>query len=305
MADNQAIDVDEVQEGKPAKKKKAAGGGGAKPPILVIVSLAVAVGAIAFSALLFLQLNGLKSRLEEGGTMAVPGEEHGEGEMHADAEHGEHGEEGAGNYVVPAEGVLYELGDFTANTADNKFVKMGVILELESLYDRHEWEVYEAMMDKYDEGVTLYRNYQLGLDEHGNPKDGEKGGHAALPPDAGADDALPVAEDAVEVVAAVEDGNSGTEVVPAMHGAPKEAPPPEMPELPAKPRSLMENMLMENDSRIRDMIIDEIARTLSEDFIRPSGKDLFKDNIRIKINDIIGEQYGRVTEVLLPSIVSS
>ncbi|MCB1216705.1 flagellar basal body-associated FliL family protein [bacterium] len=303
MADNQAIDVDEVQEGKPAKKKKAAGGG-AKPPILVIVSLAVAVGAIAFSALLFLQLNGLKSRLEEGGTMAVPGEEHGEGEMHADAEHGEHGEESDGNYVVPAEGVLYDLGEIVSNTADNKFVKMSMILELESLYDRHEWEVYEAMMDKYDEGVTLYRNYQLGLDEHGNPKDGGKGGHAVLPPDTGADDSLQPAGE-VQVVAAVEDGNVETEVVPAMHGAPKEAPPPEMPELPGKPRSLMETMLMENDSRIRDMINDEVTRTLAEDFIRPSGKDLFKDNIRIKINDIIGEQYGRVTDVLLPSIVSS
>src|SRR5690606_3016466 len=130
----------------------------------------------AFSALLFLQLNGLKTKLEDGGTLAVPGEEGGE---HADAGHDEHGGESPDNYVVPAEGVLYELGEFTTNTADNKFVKMGVILEIDSLYDRHEWEVYEAMMDKYDAGVQLYRNYQLGLDEEGNPKDGGKGGHAS------------------------------------------------------------------------------------------------------------------------------
>ena len=75
MADNQAIDVDEVQEGKPAKKVRKAAGGGGKPPLMMIASLAVAVAAIAFSALLFMQLNGLKSKLEDSGTLAVPGEE--------------------------------------------------------------------------------------------------------------------------------------------------------------------------------------------------------------------------------------
>ena len=301
MADNQAIDVDEVQEGKPAKKVRKAAGGGGKPPLMMIASLAVAVAAIAFSALLFMQLNGLKSKLEDSGTLAVPGEEDA---AHADDGHAEHGDS-PDNFVVPAEGVLYELGEFKTNTADNEFVQMNVILEVDSLYDRHEWEVYEAMMEKYDSGVQLYRNYQLGLDEEGNPKDGGKGGHASLPPEEGLEEHTAPADGATEVVNAAGGSTDGVEVVPAMHGAPKEAPPPEMPELPEKPRSIMEIRLMENESRIRDMIIDEIARTVSDDFIRPSGKDLFKDNIRIKINDIIGEQYGRVTEVLLPNMVSS
>lgn len=294
MAENQVIDVDEVQEGKLAKKPKAATG---KPPIMMIVSLAVTVAAIGFGAFMFLQLNGLRSKLEESGTMLVPGEE--------ETQHALSGEEGhtsadAVNFVIPAEQVQYELGEFMTNTSDNKFVKMSLIIELDSFYDKSEWNVYEAMMEKYDEGVTLYRNFQLGVEEDAK----SKGGHASLPP--GPDQ--PVTADSgrrgVEIVNA-SGGPGHVEVTPAMHGAPKEAAPPEMPEMPEKPRSLMVSRLMEYDSRIRDMINDEIGRTLAEDFIRPSGKDLFKDTIRLRINEIIGEQYGHVTEVLMPSIVSS
>jgi flagellar basal body-associated protein FliL len=295
MAENQAIDIDDAQDGKAVRKPKAAGG---KPPIMMIVSLAVAVAAIGFSAFMFLQLNGLRSKLEQSGTVQVPGEE----ETH----HAITGEDGhtsadAVNFVIPAEKVQYELGEFMTNTSDNKFVKMSLIIELDSFYDKSEWEVYEAMMKKYDEGVTVYRNFQLGVEEDAKQKGG---GHAGLPPQPDQSVTADSGRRGVEIVNA-SGGGGYVEVTPAMHGAPKAAPPPEMPEMPEKPRSLMVSRLMEYDSRIRDMINDEIGRTLAEDFIRPSGKNLFKDTIRLRINEIIGEQYGHVTEVLMPSVVSS
>lgn len=253
-----------------------AGKGGARPgsgSILVIIIGVIAVIGLAGSGLLFMQLNSAKQKLAEA---AVP-EGLKDGAPAHDSDHG------SDDSPEPSEAV-YELGEFTANSADGKFVKMNLALVVKSFYPRDDWENYKIQLDKYEQQRQEYFEYQRGGSEAAG-----KDGHAGLPPST--------------YVAILLSGAS-----PAHAAAPpkKEPEPPSMPAAPpARPLTRLESKVRENDARVRNIVITEINAHSAAELISTEGKADFKAKVMEALNSSFDRAYGEVVDIYFRDLVTT
>jgi len=270
MAD---VEVEGAQpESKPKRKPRKAGGGGGG--LAAVVASVIAVAAVIMCVLLFMQLQALRTQLGEAGIEKPAGL----GGTALAAENGEGGHSSAGTNQYdwqddPRTGIIYPLGEFTANTADGKYAKMELSLELSSGISSHDRQAYEVLKQNYEMQLEDY-NEQLAEWRKKNKIS------RYLPP------------------GAVEFSQAG--MILAQHGAPAEAEgPPEMPTPPAEPRTVLEQELDKLAPRIRELIIDKINASTAEELTSTEGKEAFKQAVVDGINGLIQPYNGMVTGLII------
>jgi flagellar basal body-associated protein FliL len=247
--------------------------------LITIIVGAVAVLAIAFGAFMFMQANAAKHKLAQA---EMPDGLKEEADPHAE----QHGEEGVS--ADPMEAV-YELGDFTANSADGKFVKMKLALVVKSFYRLDDWSNYQLEMDQYNDQRQAYYDFMKSTvegEEKGKKK--KEGGHAALPP-------------ATQVAILL----SGSTPVAASEGG-KAPEPPALPEAPpVRPLTRLEAKFKEDDARVRNIIITEINAHSAADMISTEGKADFKKKVMDNLNSSFDRAYGEVVDIYFRELVTT
>ncbi|MBN2083218.1 hypothetical protein JW859_13550 [bacterium] len=286
MADFEVEGNEAEDKPKPRPKprlKKAKGSGG---NVGTIIAAVVAVAAIIMCVLLFMQMKNMQKQLGEAG-IAVPAGLGGDQAMAAEGDGA--GDEGHGNgedpydwQSDPKQGIIYELGDFTANTSDGKYAVMTLSLELTSGITAHDRQNYQVQTDFYN---MQMENYTKALEEW---RKKNKISRCPVPP-------LRRAEDAPLVAAGM---------LLLQHGAPVETGPPEMPHPPEEPRTILEQKLDENQPRIREMIVNEINSHSAAELTSPTGKVGFKTVVVDNINGMIDRHYGTVTDLIISDIIT-
>lgn len=243
--------------------------------ILTIVIAAVALLGLGAAGFMFMQLSAAKKQLAS----ADMPEGLKEGE-HAEEGHSDHGSDDS----PEPQQVVYELGDFTANSADGKFVKMNLALVVKSFYPRDDWENYEIQLEKYEQQRQEYFEF-----ERGGPADPKaKDAHASLQP--------------ATYLAILLTGAS-----PAVASAPKKEPePPTMPAAPpVRPLSRLESKIKENDAQVRNIIITEINTHTAADMISVEGKADFKKKVMDALNGSFDRAYGEVVDIYFRDLVTT
>jgi len=277
MAD---VDVEGAQpESKPKRKPpKPKGGGGG---MATTVASVVAVAAIIMCVLLFMQLQSFRKQLGEAGIEKPAGL----GGSALAAENGEGAGPGAGgtNHYDwqddPRTGIIYPLGEFTANTADGKYAKMALSLELSSGISSHDRQAYQVLQWSYEMELEKY-NEALEKWKKDNKISSAVPWLAPVPPSQS------------QFVCAG--------LILLQHGAPAEAAgPPEMPQPPEEPRTVLEQELDELSPQIRELIIDKINAATADELTSAAGKDMFKQAVVDGINGLIQPYNGLVTGLII------
>lgn len=279
MVDMNAEAAEPESRPKRQRAKPKSGGGVASTAIASVV----AVAALIMCGLLFMQLQSLRKQLGEAGIEKPAG-------LGGTALAAENGSGGTGNAENqydwqddPRTGIMYPLGDFTANTADGKYAKMELSLELSSGISSHDRQVYQVQQ----------WNYEMQLDEYNKALEQWKKENkisSALTAPALAD-AAPRLELAGFLLA--EGGGEGQ----------ADTGPPEMPSPPAEPRTVLEQELDGLKPRIRELIIDKINAATAADLTSATGKSAFKDAVINGINGLIKPYNGLVTGLIISDIV--
>lgn len=273
MADVEANGAETKAKSKAGKPKAAAGGMG------TIVASVIALAAMIMCVLLFLQLQALRKQLGEANVDTPAGL----GGAAAAAENGHGGEAGEDPYdwqADPITDIVYPLGEFTANTADNKYAKMELSLILSSGISSHAREAHQ---------VSVW-NYEMQLEEY-NAKLAEwkkknKISRAVPQPAPGAEQ------------------SAQTGLILAQHGAPAaDAGPPEMPHPPEEPRTVLEIELDGLKPLIRELIIDKINSATFAELITPEGKDEFKAAVIDGVSSMVKPYNGRITGMIISNII--
>ncbi|MCC7476934.1 flagellar basal body-associated FliL family protein [bacterium] len=279
-------------------------------PLMLIIAGAVAVLALAAAGFLFMQMQGMKKKLALEGGPQPRGLEPAAEEEHSSSE----------DVMEETAHVTYELGKFTANTADGRHATMTIALSLESFYSSEDWATYEGMMEAYEHQLDFYNQYQRGeVDESGKPKKKgkDKGGHASLPGEEEGDGEADPGPATVLAAyrpggpdsgagGAVEHSHPGVPAgtIPASGGHGKKAEPPKLPEEVPLPKTIFAKQLDEKTVEVRDLVIDEINRRSAGELSSPEGKAAFKEALIEGIGTLIDAHYGKVLEVYLPEIVT-
>lgn len=250
----------EVEGGaKPAKAKPAL-------PMPLIAGAAVALLGLGAAGFMFMQMQKAKAAPEEEVQPRGVGE-------HAEAE--------SVGEVSEAEEVVYDLGEFTANTADGKYTKMHVSLKIESYYSGLEWAAYEHQLEAYEAQLKAYLESMSGA-----PAEEGKGGHALAP--------------ATRLLAALSASR------PALASAqPKEEAAPTRPEKPGRPLTLAEHKLDEHMPEIRDLVIEQINIHTAAQLTSAEGRKEFKDSLIQKFNDMLDPRDGQVLDVYFSELVTT
>lgn len=281
MADVDANDADVKEKPKPKKKVKAAGGGGGGGMGTIIASV-VAVAAVIMCVVLFMQLQTLQKKLGEAG-VETPAGLNGAA-MAAESGHGDaHGEDAYDWQADPITDIIYPLGEFTANTADNKYAKMDLSLILSSGISSHAREAHQ---------VAIW-TYEMQLEEYNKAlADWKKKNKIS----SAAPWRKPLRQDNPQLV------RGG--LILLMHGAaPAETGPPEMPHPPVEPRTVLENELDGLQPRIRELIIDKINASTSDELTTSDGKANLKTAVIDGITTMVKPYNGRITGMIISDII--
>jgi hypothetical protein len=125
-------------------------------------------------------------------------------------------------------------------------------------------------MRRYEEELQEFLDYQAGKDEEGD--------HASLP--------------------------SGA--IPAQHGAPPPVEePPERPDKPERPMTVIEHELAENDAHVRNVIINHINKITSTELISPEGEAKFKQDVIDELNEDVKAIPGEIVGMIIGSKVTT
>ena len=286
MADVEHEDVEQKPAKAPKVKvprlpKPAGGGGGGNAA--TIIGWALALAALVAVFLLFKQVSALKQAIGEA-----------EGPTPRGAQ--EAGAEGATEAVsiddwqAEAQEVVYELGKFTANTADGQHAQMEIALCVESYYRQQEWEAYSAQMMQYEELMKAYLEQQSGKHEEGKKGKTEDAGLA--PPDASEQQGVINA--------------SYPQVVPAQHGKKaEEVKPLEPPVEPIRPLTRMEREIMKQEAKIRDTIIEQINLKSAAELTSAEGRVMFKKAMIDALNNALPRHVGTVIDIYFRDLVTT
>ena len=196
---------------------------------------------------------------------------------------GEEGAEGKSHSVedwtLDAAVVDYDLGPFTANTADaGHFAKMNIWAHIESYYERDVWDAYEADLEKYKEERQFYFDFKSGkVDASGKEIKKKKGEQALV---------------------------NGRFIL-AAEGGEKKIAAPELPEEPARPLTVMEEQIKEHEAEVRDAINAQINSHTAADLTSVEGRDMFKKAVIDAINQKIDSHYGTVIDVYFKDLVTT
>lgn len=249
--------------------------GGARPakaraalPLPLIAGGAVALLGLGAAGFMFMQLQKAKSAPEE--------------EVQPRGV-GEHAEAATVGEVSEAEEVVYELGEFTANTADGKYTKMHISLKIESYYSGLEWAAYEHQLELYEEQLKAYLESLSGAPA----EEGAKGGHAR---------AL-----STRLLALLTLAGSAQ----ASAAAKEEAAAPTRPEKPARPLTLAEQKLAEHEPEIRDLVIEQINTHTAAQLTSAEGREEFKQALIKALNELLDPRDGQVLEVYFSELVTT
>ncbi|MCH7471749.1 flagellar basal body-associated FliL family protein [bacterium] len=252
----------EPEEKQKAKPAKPALNLGAAIPMAATVFAIAALGASGF---LFLKVSQLGEELKGKQDAELP----------RGLEDGDH-EGGAHPGKSEPQDVIYELGAFTANTADGSHAKLDISLAIESYYTLDEWDAYQNQLAQYEVDRKFYLDYQAGkVDVHGEPLEGN---HAR--------------------------GRSG--LILAQHGAPaKTVEPPEMPAMPERPLTQMELELDDRYVVVRDLIIEQINLHSASELTSAEGRESFKTAVIEALNALIDDKYGEIKDLFFKELVTT
>jgi flagellar basal body-associated protein FliL len=245
------------------------------------VASIIAVAAVIMCVLLFTQLQALRQQLGEAGIEKPAG-------LGGPALAGEPGENAAGGENQydwqddPRTGILYPLGEFTANTADGKYAKMELSLELSSGISSHDRQMYQVQQWNYEMQQEEY-NKALEKWKKQNKISGARPGKKL----ANSEAHLTLAGFML-----VEGGEGQAETGP-----------PAMPMPPAEPRTVLEQELDDLKPRVRELIIDKINASTAEDLTSAEGKEAFKQAVVDGINGVIKPYNGLVTGLIISNII--
>ena len=251
---------------------------GGSPPVGAIVGWALAIAAIAVAFIFFNKYTALNKALQEAAgpqPRGAAGEQAGAG---ADTE-----PVNIDDWQADAQEVVYDIGKFTANTADGGAAQLNVSLLMSSYYREFEWQAYSAEQKNYEEQLKLYLEQKAGIGKEDEKKSKEE--HACGP--------------AGVVVAAYSP-------TLAQHGAPKEEAPAllEPPVEPLRPLTRMEVELKKQDAKVRDIINEQISLRTKADLVSEAGRRQFKQAIIDALSEAIEPHYGTILDVYLKEIVT-
>lgn len=243
-------------------------------PMPLIGAAVIALLGLGFGGFMFMQMNALKAKLEAGPELQPRGT--------LPEGHGSVSEAGA---TAEAEEVLFDLGEFTGNTSDGRYVKMAISLGIESYYNSAEKAAYDHQLEVYDQQLQQFLDIQSGkLGPDGKPAKDNK--HALGP--------------ASRIVALA----SGAQLAYASEGA-KEAAPVARPEKPARPHTLAEARLSEHMPEIRDLVVEQINGHSGAQLISAEGKREFKQAVIDALNELLDPRSGKVTDLFFSDLVVS
>lgn len=289
MAEKEDVDVE--GGAKPRRAPKApraprpAGAGSGMSPALIVPWI-IALAALALCGYMFMQLSGINAKLKHD-TGPLP---KGSPEAQAAAAEEEQPVENVHDWIAGAKDVDYQLEPFTANTADGRVAKLSIVLRLESSYRQDEWEAYTSQMQAYEEERELYFGIMSGKIDPvtKKPVKKKKGEHAQ----AAGRFILAAAPGAVVVPA-----SGGGEAAPAE--------PPQMPQEPVRPLTVMEQALKQQDSQVRDAIYTQINSHSAAELTSVEGRAAFKQAVIEAINGVIDRQYGSVKDLFFKELVTT
>lgn len=267
--DEVAVEGAEKPKRVPKPKPVKTGSGGGSP--VAAVPWIIALAALGMCIYLFMQMNALSNKLKTdtgpkpkgvAGTQA-------EGQDQANGE-----SKSVEDWTLDAATVDYDLGPFTANTADaGHFAKMNIWAHLESYYERDVWEAYKSDLDKYEKARKAYFESKSGESD----KKKKKGEQAMV---------------------------NGRFIL-ASESKEKAAEPPKMPEEPARPLTVMEEQLKEHEAEVRDKINAQINSHTASELTSIEGRDAFKKAVIDAINQAIDPHYGTVKDVYFKDLVTT
>ena len=247
--------------------------------LLTIIAMGVAVLALALCAVLFMQLSKAQGALKHA---ALPEglKEGGEG---ADGE-----KKDTPAVMGDPKEVTYELGDFTANSKDGKFVKLNLALKLKSFYLQADWDNYQMQLEQYNQQRQQYFDYQK------KQSSGASKASWTRQPDASA---------GVMTLASYRPGGSMI-VVPAAEGK-KEAPPTLPDKEPIRPLTRLEQEMKDDEAHVRSIINEEINSLDAASLISPAGKAEFKKNVMDALNGAFDTTKGTVEDIYFRDMVTT
>jgi flagellar basal body-associated protein FliL len=271
MADTEA--PDSVGGTAPAPRRGALN-------LMTIIASAVAVLALAICGILFMQLSKAQGALKHA---ALP-----EGLKGGEAAAGEGAETAPAMMSEPQE-VTYELGDFTANTKDGKFVKLSLALAIKSFYLQDDWDNYQLELEQYNEQRKHYFDFQR------EQAQGAKGKTKA-----NLEEEAPTAEGVLQA----DYRPAGMQVIPAEEHKKEE--PPALPEKePVRPLTRLELALKDDDSKVRSIVNNEINDISASELISPEGKAQFKKKVIDAFTAEFDSTLGTVEDIYFKNIVTT
>jgi flagellar basal body-associated protein FliL len=277
MAEKDEVAVEGAEKPKRVPKPKpvkASSGGGGGPA--AVVPWIIALALLGMCIYLFMQMNALSTKLKtdagplpKGSPEAQAAEQKGAGGSGQSVE----------DWTLDAATVDYDLGPFTANTADpGHFAKMDIWAHLESYYERDVWEAYQADLDKFKTARQDYFDFKSGkVDATGKEIKKKKGEQAML----------------------------NGRLILAAEGGEKKVEAPKMPEEPVRPLTVMEEQLKAHEAEVRDAINAQINSHSAADLTSLAGRDAFKKAVMDAINKVIDPHYGTVKDVYFKDLVTT
>jgi len=281
MADVERDDAEGQPPAKPARAKRSlpkpsSGGGGSS--IATILGWAIALAALVAVFLLFKQVGALKQSVAEAQGPTPRGVAGGKGAATTEPAN-------VDDWQADAQQVTYELGKFTANTADGRHAQMEIALLLESYYRQEEWDAYSAQMTQYEEKMKAYLQQQIGPVEEEGKKKKKKAAEAAY---------------RSGVIVA-----SYAPVTLAAEGEAAPAPAAEPPTKPERPLTRMEVELQNEDAKVRDIVIKQINLHTATELTSEQGREAFKKAILDQLNTALPQHVGTVLDLFFRALVTT
>jgi flagellar basal body-associated protein FliL len=276
---------------KPAPEAPEAGAGAAAPAprrgalnLLTIIARGVAVLALALSAVLFMQLSKAQGALKHAALPAGLKDDSGATD--------DQSKQGTPALMSEPQEVTYELGDFTANSADGKFVKMNLALKVKSFYQQDDWDNYQFQLDQYNKQRQDYFDYQK------KQSSGDGKSKADLEPQR-----APAA--AGVTLAGYARGGPPTGAIPAAEEGKKEEAPTMPDKAPDRPLTRLEQAFKDSDAQVRSIIIGQINSHNAADLISEQGKADFKKKVMDALNAAFDSTLGSVEDMYFRDLVTT
>jgi len=186
--------------------------------------------------------------------------------------------------------VTYDLGDFTTNAKDGKFVKMNIALAIKSFYLQDDWDDYQTQLDQYNKQRQDYFDFQK--------KQASGAKKAGLP-------GLAVPQGVRITQASFQPGQVGVQTIPVAEEGKKDVAPTLPDKSPDRPLTRLEQALKESDAKVRNIINTEINNHNATDLIGPDGKADFKKKVIDTLNGTFDSSLGSVEDVYFKELVTT